>query len=347
MEFFIGSLFGLVMVLALGNLKRLEGTSTKPFPVPIIYKWKVVWAEMMLIRTLRIKWIFIVLCVSSILSGCEQPREGMQGYIEARLAFISPTYSGVLQQLFVRRGDAVKPGQRLFVLEAQPESDSYLQAKADLNSAIAEKNDAEANVAHQKILLSRRQYLVGQKALDLESLDTARINYKNAVERLASANAKVESAKARLENAAWSRSKKSVVAGQYASVFDTYFLPDELVPANQAVLSLIIPSEIRAIFFVSEPQLSSIKVGNIVYIGCDGYNKRIPAKISFISERAELTPPVLYSSKEERSKFVYRVEADRLTNELNCFHPGQPVTIFFTATKKTENTPWTIKKILN
>lgn len=270
-----------------------------------------------------ISFLFIV----SIIVGCEKNDYAIQGYIEARLAFISANYPGILQQLFVRRGDVVKPGQPLFVLEPQPESDTYLQAKADLDSAIAEKNEAEANVAHQKILLSRREYLVRAKALDLESLDTARINYKNAVDKLAAANAKVNSQKAKLENAAWSRSKKSVIAGQNASVFDTYFLPNEIVPENQAVLSLIIPGEIRVIFFVKEVQLSSIHVGNIIYVSCDGYTKKVPAKISFISLRAELTPPFLYTPKE-RAKFVYRVEADRTTSDLNCFHPGQPVNIY-------------------
>ena len=80
-------------------------------------------------------------------------------------------------------------------------------------------------------------------------------------------------------------------------MFDTYFLPSELVPANQAVLSLIIPSEIRAIFFEKEPQLSSINVGETIYVKCDGYNQLVPVKISFISPRAELTPPVFYNSR--------------------------------------------------
>ena len=117
----------------------------------------------------------------------------------------------MLQQLYVRRGDPVRPGQPLFVLEAQPESDTYLQAKADLENAIAAQTDAAANVAHEKILLSRRQILVQEKALDQESLDTANINYKNAVDNLTAADAKVNSAKANLEHAAWSKSQKSVV----------------------------------------------------------------------------------------------------------------------------------------
>jgi HlyD family secretion protein len=43
-------------------------------------------------------------------------------------------------------------------------------------------------------------------------------------------------------------------------------------------------------------------------VSCDGCGENILAKLSFISEQAEYTPPVIFST-EERAKLVFRVEA--------------------------------------
>lgn len=275
---------------------------------------------------LRILGYSLLVLITALTTSCHRKQNELQGYIEARLAFISSNSPGVLQQLYVKRGDQVTPGQPLFSLEAQPESDTYMQAKADLDNALAAQAEAQANVAHEKLLLDRRQVLLSKQVLDTETVDNATINYKDALTKLAAADAKVDAARANLQHAAWSKSQKSIISDQTGTVFDTYFLPSELVPEKQPVVSLILPKEIRVIFFVKEPQLSSINVGEIIQVKCDGYDKLVPAKISFISPRAELTPPVLYTTKE-RTKFVYRVEADRTTADINCFHPGQPVTV--------------------
>ena len=272
--------------------------------------------------------LFYILFISILLScaGCKSKQPTYQGYIEARLAYISVPYQGVLKKLFVYRGNTVVANQPLFILEQQPEDSSQQQAKADLDNAIADETLAKGDVEHQQILLTRREILVKQQALAQEDLDIARINYRDAVAKLAAATAKVNSARANLERSKWTSSQKSIDAEKTATVFDTYFLPSELVPANRPVLSLIFPGEIRAIFFVKETQLSSLKLGKIINVTCDGVKAQYPAKISYISLKAELTPPVLYSEKE-RAKFVYRVEADPQNQDLSCFHPGQPVTI--------------------
>ncbi len=283
----------------------------------------------MLLPACKRKIIFILLLTMNflLLVSCEKHENFNQGYIEARLAYVSASYSGVLQKLFVKRGDPVSVGQALFVLEQQPESSSYAQAKADLDNAIAAQAEAKADVEFQKKLLARQEILMQKNVIALETLDTFQNKYTNAVAKFNAATAKVNSQKATLEQAGWTRSQKSVVAEQKGRVFDTYFLPSELVPEKTAVLSIIIPNEVRVIFFVKEIQLSSIHVGQVITINCDGYSKRVPAKISFISPRAELTPPVLYTTSE-RAKFVYRVEADHVSNDVHCFHPGQPVSVF-------------------
>jgi HlyD family secretion protein len=59
---------------------------------------------------------------------------------------------------------------------------------------------------------------------------------------------------------------------------------------------------------------------------CDACGDPIRATISFIADRAEFTPPVLYS-KENRAKLVYLVEARPAPDVAAKLNPGQPVDV--------------------
>jgi HlyD family secretion protein len=50
------------------------------------------------------------------------------------------------------------------------------------------------------------------------------------------------------------------------------------------------------------------------------------ATVNFISDRAEFTPPVLYS-KENRAKLVYLVEAKPAADVAAKLNAGQPVDV--------------------
>jgi HlyD family secretion protein len=63
-----------------------------------------------------------------------------------------------------------------------------------------------------------------------------------------------------------------------------------------------------------------------VRIACDGCGAPIPAKISFIANRAEYTPPVIYSNAQ-RAKLVFMVEARPDPVDAPRLHPGQPVSV--------------------
>ena len=67
-----------------------------------------------------------------------------------------------------------------------------------------------------------------------------------------------------------------------------------------------------------------IKYGETVEVSCDGCEKGLTAKVSFIARSAEYTPPVIYSL-EERAKLVFLIEAR--PDHPEKFRVGQPVTV--------------------
>jgi HlyD family secretion protein len=135
----------------------------------------------------------------------------------------------------------------------------------------------------------------------------------------------VAARQAQLAEAEWKLSRRRETAPAAGRVEDVFFRAGETAQSGQAVVSLLTPDKLKLRFFVPEPQLSSIAVGQKIAIGCDGCAPNLTATISFIARAAEFTPPVIYSLTR-REKLVFRVEAkpDDLGQP---WHPGLPVDI--------------------
>ena len=81
-----------------------------------------------------------------------------------------------------------------------------------------------------------------------------------------------------------------------------------MVPAQRPVLSIMPPGNMKLRFFVPEPELPKLAIGDEVRVTCDNCAADLTAKIYFIATSAEYTPPVIYSL-EERNKLVYLIQA--------------------------------------
>jgi HlyD family secretion protein len=111
-------------------------------------------------------------------------------------------------------------------------------------------------------------------------------------------------------------------------VFDTLYREGEWIAAGRPVVVLLPPQNVKLRVFVPQARLGSLHVGDPVRIFVDGAKDAVTGKVSFISPRAEYTPPVIYS-RDERSKFVFLVEATFENAAAALLHPGQPVDVQF------------------
>jgi HlyD family secretion protein len=99
------------------------------------------------------------------------------------------------------------------------------------------------------------------------------------------------------------------------------------VGAGQPVVSLLPPENLKARFFVPEPRLGAVKIGQPVELRCDGCGAPIAVRVDYVAPRAEYTPPVIYS-RENRGKLVFLVEA-RPAQPHAALRPGLPVEVVF------------------
>ena len=307
----------------------------------------------------------LIAVAALLLTSCQRAEPtGFQGYAEGEYVRVASSFSGRLERLHVRRGDQVKAGAPLYALENENESAARREAEQRLRAAQAQlanlqkgrrpteiaAAEAQLDEAAGALKLSRSQLaraekLAAQGFVSRERVDEARSTHERdqarlgqlkadlATARLAArqdeiraASASVQASQAALQQAEWRLEQKSIRAPVSGLVADTLFVMGEWVPAGAPVASVLPPENIKVRFFVSEPQLGSIRIGQSILATCDGCAAPVGARVTFISPRAEYTPPVIYS-RESRAKLVFLIEARPAPEEAVKLHPGQPLDV--------------------
>lgn len=308
------------------------------------------------------------LIVVGILTGCTQPASDLvQGYVEGEYIYVASPYGGALASLSVRRGMQVAAGDPLFVLEQASEKATRDEAVRKLSQARANLEDRRKGKRPSEIASLRAQLQQAQTALQLSLREVARQEGLVAVpgaavelevdrarsardqnqqrvsqleadlntallgsrtDQVVAAVAEVRAKEAALAKAEWDLAQKRQVAPKTGFVFDTLYREGEWVPAGRPVVVLLPPDHIKVRAFVSQTKLGTIKLGDPVQVMVDRVQGSIPGKLSYISPKAEYTPPVLYS-QGSRDKLVFMIEVLFEQTVAMNLHPGQPVDVRF------------------
>lgn len=272
------------------------------------------------------RFIFVpTLALLLVLTGCGQsgPKPWL-GYAEGEDAFIGAPQPGWITAIAVHRGDVVKKGDVLFTLDDTQQLALRDQAKATLAQARAQLQQAQAKLAYATKELHRQRNLVHAHAGTKSALDLAQNNYDETAAQIRQIKAQEHAAKATLENTEYQLSQRKIKARVGGRVEDIYFRVGEYVPASTPVISLLPPQNVFVRFFVPEKEFAKVKMGQTVRISCDSCRSNLLAKITFIAQQEEFTPPVIFSIAN-REKLVFKLEA-RAKGGL-ALNPGQPVDV--------------------
>jgi HlyD family secretion protein len=307
----------------------------------------------------------LVLPAALLLAACGPAAERpLQGYAEGEYVRVASPFAGNLTRLDVQRGTQVKPGAPLFALESENEvaarreaDERVKRAEAqldnlrtgkrapELDAIRAQLDQAETSLRLSTTEYARQQDLVAKNFVSKQALDQARaaldrdrgrvteLKAQLATAQLAArpdelraAEFEVSASRQALAQADWRLKQKSALSTVAGVVTDTNFVAGEWVPAGAPVVAILPPENIKVRFFVPEPKLGAIKLGQAVTLACDGCAAPIDAKVSFIAPQAEFTPPVIYS-KDSRAKLVFLVEARPAPADAPKLKPGQPVDV--------------------
>ena len=241
-------------------------------------------------------WLIILFVAS-----CRDPSNNrFQGYVEGEFVYVASPLAGTLESLRVQRGQQVNAGDPLFSLDETMEKAARDQAKAQLVLS-------EAEYARQEKLLR-----MGPAAQ--QDFDRARSTRDQDRQRLTQAE--------------WNFDQKKQTTPQSGLVYDTLFRQGEWVAAGKPIVVLLPPQNIKVRAFVPETRVGSIHYGDTAQVTVDGVRNTFLGRVSYISPRAEYTPPVIYS-RESRAKLVFMVESVFDPQVAANLHPGQPVDVQF------------------
>ena len=246
----------------------------------------------------RAAWALMLLL---LLNGCSDPsQDRFQGYVEGEFVYVASPLAGQLETLSVQRGQQVTAGQPLFALDETAERAGLDQARAAL--------------VLSEVEFARQEKLLRMGPAAQQDYDRARSTRDQDRQRLAQAE--------------WNFNQKKQSAPQSGLVYDTLFRQGEWVPAGKPVVVLLPPQNIKVRAFVPETRVGSIHYDDPIQVTVDGVQNPFIGKVSYISPRAEYTPPVIYS-RESRAKLVFMIESVFEPQVAGSLHPGQPVDVEF------------------
>jgi HlyD family secretion protein len=308
--------------------------------------------------------LFLVL-LSLCLTSCDRAVPGrIQGYVEGEFVHVASALPGSLKSLLVARGAPVNSGDPLFQLDDVPETSALQEAERRLAQARSALEDSrkgrrpseiqslEAQLSQARTALefsakelARQTKLAGTGAVAIQEFDRVsalRDQDQRRVEQLeaelitaqlgarpdqiAAAEANVGAVEAALSLARWNLAQKSQSSPANGVVFDTLYEVGEWVPSGRPVVVLLPPGNVKVRAFVPQTRLGSIRQGARAEVWVDNVAQPFVGSVSFISPRAEFTPPVIYS-QEHRSKLVFMVEIRFESASAAQLHPGQPVDV--------------------
>lgn len=308
-------------------------------------------------------WPVLVLAATLAACGNDKPAT-WQGYIEGEFVAVASPFAGRLEKLSVERGQQVDNGASLFILEADDERAARQQAAEQVRVAEAQFADIQTGKRPVEVAVNQAQLVQAQAQairsaaqrkrdeaqFDIGGISKAQLDESRATaeadaarvnelkrdidvarlpgrkDQLAAQSAQIDAARAALAQAEWKLSRKSVNATVSGLVYDVPFRPGEWVPAGSAVVRMLPPGNVKVRFYVPEAVVGSLKNGQSIHIRCDGCPAPVAARITYVSNEAEFTPPVIYSN-ETRRKLVFLIEARPSTEDAPKLRPGQPVEV--------------------
>jgi HlyD family secretion protein len=305
------------------------------------------------------------LLLALLAAGCDNGAAGFyQGYVEGKYVQAAPARAGRLVELPAGEGSRVAAGDVLFALDPQPEAADLEAAERRALAARARLRDLTKGMRDEEVAVRRAELQEARAAQALAAADLARVRDLFArrmvprsdldaaesaarqaeaqvararselevaglaarSDQIEAAEAEVEAADAAVAEARWALEQKRVLAPAAGTVEIVYHRAGEWVPAGSPVLSLLPDGERVVRFFVPEPELSAITLGQSLAVACDGCPAGLTATVSFIAREAEFTPPVIFS-RSRRDKLVFLVEARIEAAGTEMLHPGLPVEV--------------------
>lgn len=269
--------------------------------------------------------VFSAIIIYALIKILQPNKIELQGVCEAKQVRVASKLLGRIESLEIKKGDTVKKGDLLFVLNSPEVDAKMLQALAAKSAAEAQSNMAQKGARSEDIRAAQSTYLKAKAAADFATKTYARIislykdgvvseQQKDEVETKMIAAVKTEdAAKAIYDKAttgARAEDKTTAIAlvdraaaavkevGIYENEISMYSPIDgevaniisevgELIPNGYPVVTIVDLSDIWFSFNIKETYLTKFTKGTKFNVYVPGIDKNIELEVTFISPLAD------------------------------------------------------------
>lgn len=270
------------------------------------------------------KKIFTLLILTSLIS-CNKKNDKAGGYgnFEATEVTISAEANGNIKYLKLEEGDILEPNIQVGLVDTTQLYFNKQQLIASKNTVFSKSS----NVLSQKSVLqeqlktaqiekNRIQNMFAENAATKRQVDEIDGKVKVILEQIKSVGTQnspivneVKSIDVQIAKINDQIQKSKIINPIKGTVLAKYAEPNEVTAFGKPIYKIANISEMTLRVYVSETQLSKIKVGQNVTVKIDAEKemKSFPGTISWIASSAEFTPKII-QTKEERVNLVYAVK---------------------------------------
>jgi HlyD family secretion protein len=264
--------------------------------------------------------------------------------VETQTYQVATTASGALVAVNKQEGQRIATGERLAVVDTVQIALNLQEVAAtlaELDASVASSNASVASMG-EDIKGSEREYnrindLASKGAAPTQQRDNLQTQFASSRLRQQAAQSQRQSLLARrktlqikMEELKNQLSKCYVFAPCNGIILTRYKNLGEVVLPGNPIFEAGNYDSVQVDFFVPQPQLAGLTLGQAVRIRLDAGNGEkinfIPASISWISEDAEFSPKNI-QTRESRNELVFKVRA-LAANSRGLLKRGLPVEIW-------------------
>jgi len=284
-----------------------------------------------------------MLAVLVTAAACNRDKQpDAYGNIEATEVVVGSQANGQLAAFTPVEGQVIGSGAVTAVVDTTALALQLQQVVAQRATSVSRVGEVEKQVGvlEAQLTVARRNYdrtrrLFDQQAATAQQLDQAERDYKTLIAQIDATRAQektaaqdIASTDARVAQIRDQISKARVVNPIGGTVLATYVKAGEVVQPGQPLYRIANLDTLELRAYVTEDQLSQVKLGQVVQVSIDvgnGARRAMPGTVSWVSSQAEFTPTPI-QTRDERSNLVYAVKV-RVANRGGVLKIGMPADV--------------------
>jgi HlyD family secretion protein len=290
------------------------------------------------------KKILYILSILAIVTSCENDENvaDANGNFQSDATTISAENMGKLVEFRIVEGNVVDKNEIVGLIDTtqlhlkkEQLKALFISIESQSESVMSQIDVLKEQLKVQKSNLKRIKKMYKEGSATKKQLDDiqGQVNVtKQQISSVKAQNASVLSQSKSLDvqiKQLDDQISKSVISNPFSgTVLVKYAEQYEFVAPGKPLYQLQNMESLKLKAYVTEPQLSEIKVGMKVKVGIDSTTgeKTLDGTITWISANAEFTPKII-QTKDERKNLVYAIKIDVKNDE--SLKIGMPASVYF------------------